>query len=193
GEDFLPATAALRGTANQPGHVENLNLRAPMLEETGNHVQRGEVVRGHRAVRVRDLIEQRRLADGRESDEAGGRIPALLDGIARSTAAPFEAPRLLLVLEPSQLRLQPADVMLGRLVVRRLLDLVLGRFDLLFDRHSMTNRAGPTPKNFSTRPLRWLFETDHIPLGILKRRDTTEPFSLNWAHGHAAVCELGHD
>src|SRR5207302_6863333 len=110
-----------------------------------------EVVCGHRAVRVRDLIEQRRLADGRESDEAGGRIPALLDGITRSSAAPFESPRLLLVLEPSQLRLQPADVMLGRLVVRRLLDLVLGRFDLLFDRHSMTNRVGLTSKNFSTQ------------------------------------------
>src|SRR2546430_11707259 len=122
-----------------------------MLEETRDHVQGGEVVRGYCAVRVCDLIRQRRLADGREAAETGGRIPALLDGIARSSASPFEAPRLLLVLEPSQLRLQPADVMLCRLVVRRLLDLVLGRFDLLFDRHSMTNRVDLTSKNFSTQ------------------------------------------
>src|SRR5437016_7263867 len=151
GEDLLPPSAALRRTADESGHVEYLDLRAPMLEETRDHVQGGEVVRGYCAVRVRDLIEQRRLADGREADETGGRIAALLDGITRSSAAPFESPRLLLVLEPSQLRLQPADVMLCRLVVRRLLDLVLGRFDLLFDRHSMTNRAGLTSKNFSTQ------------------------------------------
>src|SRR5439155_10874896 len=63
GEDLLPAAASLRGTADQSGHVEDLDLRAPILEETRNHVQSGQVVRGYCAVRGRDLIEQRRLAD----------------------------------------------------------------------------------------------------------------------------------
>src|SRR2546425_5543033 len=84
GEDLLPPAAALRRTPDQSGHVEDLDLRAPMLEETRNHVQSGEIVCGYCAVRVRDLIQQCRLADGREADETGSCIPALLDGIARS-------------------------------------------------------------------------------------------------------------
>src|SRR2546426_2901836 len=146
GEDLLPSAAAFRSTANQAGHIENLDLRAPMLEETGDHVQRGEVVRSHRAVRVRDLIEQRRLADGRESDETRGRVPALLDGIARPSTAPFETARLLVVLEPSELRLQLADVVLRRLVVRRLLDLVFDRLDLVLEGHTTRQRGVRSPK-----------------------------------------------
>jgi len=137
GEDLLPAPAALRCAPDESGHVEHLDLRPPVLHEAGDHVQRREVVRGDLARRVRDLIEEGRLADAREADEADRRVPALLDRVARTAAAPLEAPRLLLVLQPRQLRLQPPDVVLGRLVVRRLLDLVLDRLDLFLDRHAM--------------------------------------------------------
>src|SRR3989440_11787318 len=88
GEDLLPPAAALRRTPDQSGHVEDLDLRASMLEETRDHVQGGEVVGGYCAVRVRNLIQQRRLADGREADETGGRPSPLLDGVARSPPAP---------------------------------------------------------------------------------------------------------
>jgi len=108
-----------------------------VLQEAGDDVQRGEVVRGDLARRVRDLIQEGRLADAREADEADRRVPALLDRIAWSATAPLEAPRFLFVLEPRQLRLQPPDVMLGRLIVRRLLDLVLDRLDLFLDGHAM--------------------------------------------------------
>src|SRR2546422_444674 len=91
--------------------------------------------------------------------EPDRRAPALLDRVARTAAAPLEASRLLLVLEPRQLGLQPPDVVLGRLVVWRLLDLVLDRLDLFLDRHAMRNRAGRTTKNLSTPALRGLSAT----------------------------------
>src|SRR6267143_1978594 len=165
GEDFFASTATLRSTADQPRHVEDLDLRAAILKKPWNHVQRGEVVGRHRAVRIRNLIQQRRLADGRESDETGGGVPALLDRITRSSAAPLEASRLLLVLEPGEFRFQPADVVLSCLVVRCLLDLILGRLDLFFNRHRMPNRAGPTTKNLSTRALGRCHHTVRMPSG----------------------------
>src|SRR5439155_11297997 len=105
------------------------------LTAARDHVDGREVVRRDRARRVRDLIQEGRRADAREADEADRRVPALSDRVTRSTAARLEAPRLLFVLEPGQLRLEPPDVMLRRLVVRRLLDLVFDRLDLLLDRH----------------------------------------------------------
>src|SRR3989442_4534836 len=148
GEDLLPATAALRRAPDEPGHVEHLDLRPAVLHETGDHVQRGEVVCGDLARRIRDLIQERGLADAREADEADRRVPALLDRVARPAAAPLEAPRLLLVVERRELGLQPPDVMLGRLVVRVLLDLVFDRLDLFLDRHLDTGPIRRSAKRF---------------------------------------------
>src|SRR2546422_13695 len=75
---------------------------------------------------------------------------------ARAQPARLDRARLLFVLEPRQFRRQPPVVMLGRLIVRRLLDLVLDRLDLFLDGHAMRNRAGRTTKNLSTPALRRL-------------------------------------
>src|SRR3989442_781710 len=123
---------------------------APLPADVGDHfgVQRREVVRGDLARRIRDLIQERGLANAREADEPDRRVPALLDRVTRTAAAPLEAPRLLLVLEARELRLQPPDVVLGRLVVRRLLDLVLNRLDLFLDRHLDTGPIRMSAKRF---------------------------------------------
>src|SRR5207249_10116359 len=84
---------------------------------------------------IRGWVLSGRLAHARRAGEAARRVSALSARVTRSTAARLEAPRLLLVLGPGQLRLQPPDVMLGRLVVRRLLDLVLDGLNLFVDRH----------------------------------------------------------
>src|SRR5881397_3049696 len=148
GQDLLPSTAALRRAPDEPGHVEHLDLLPPVLHEAGDHVQRREVVRGHLARRVRDLVQEGRFADAREADQPDRRVPALLDRVARPSAAPLEAPCLLLVLEPREFRLQPPDVVLGRLVVRRLLDLVFDRLDLFLDRHLDTGPIRRSAKRF---------------------------------------------
>src|SRR2546426_608677 len=80
----------------------------------------------------------------------------------RPAAAPLEAPRLLLVLEPRQLRLQPPDVVLGRLVVRRLLDLVLDRLNLFLDRHLDTGPIGRGAKRFLPE---YRYQTVRMPSG----------------------------
>src|SRR3989442_8884284 len=180
-QDLLAAPPALPCAPDEPGHVEHLDLRPAVLHEARDDVQRREVVRGDLARRIRDLIEERRLSDAREADEPDRRVPALLDRVARTAAAPLEAPRLLFVLEPRQLRLQPPDVMLGRLVVRRLLDLVLDRLNLFLDGHAMRNRAGRTTKNLSTPVLRWLLESDLVPLRVPEGRDSTEALGSNRA------------
>src|SRR3989475_8277773 len=162
GQDLLAAPAAVRGAADESGHVEHLDLRPAVLHEAGNDVQRGEVVRGDLARRVRDLIEEGRLADAREADEPDRRVSALLDRVARTAAAPLEAPRLLFVLEPRQLRLQPPDVVLGRLVVRRLLDLVLDRLNLFLDRHLDTGPIGRGAKRFLPE---YRYQTVRMPSG----------------------------
>src|SRR2546428_333556 len=196
GQDLLPATAALRRAPDESGHVEHLDLRPAVLHEAGDHVQRGEVVRGDLARCVRDLVQQGRLADAREADEADRRVPALLDRIARPAAAPLEAPRLLLVLEPRQLRLQPPDVVLGRLVVRRLLDLILDRLDLFLDRHLDTGPIGRGAKRFLPESR---YQTVRMPSGsrpltayrtIRHERavygDKSRPPSTRWTNRPAA-------
>src|SRR6266581_3995814 len=190
GEDLLPAPAAFRCPADETGHVEHLDLRPAVLHEAGDHVQRREVVCGDLARRVRNLIEEGRLADAREADEADRRVPALLDRVARTAPAPLEAPRLLFVLEPREFGLQPPDVVLGRLVVRRLLDLVLDRLNLFLDRHAMRNRAGRTTKNLSTPTLRGLFESDLVPLRVPEGRNPTEALRSNWGHVDLSAREL---
>src|SRR5438093_11557629 len=72
--------------------------------------------------------------------------------------------------------------MLGRLVVRRLLDLVLDRLDLFLDGHAMRNRAGRTTKNLSTPALRGLLESDLVPLRVPEGRDSTEALGSNRGH-----------
>src|ERR671935_23415 len=119
GQDVGAAASALRRPADQAGHVEDLDLRAAVLEESRDHVARREVVRRHGAIRVRDVIEERRLADRRETDEAHGRVAALLDGIAAAPAARLQPADLEFVLQPRDFRLELADVVLRRLVVRR--------------------------------------------------------------------------
>src|SRR5256712_1703178 len=196
GQDLLPATAALRRAPDETGHVEHLDLRPAVLHEAGDHVQRGEVVRGDLARCVRDLVQQGRLANAREADEADRRVPALLDRVARPAAAPLEAPRLLLVLEPRQLRLQPPDVVLGRLVVRRLLDLVLDRLDLFLDRHLDTGPIGRGAKRFLPESR---YQTVRMPSGsrpltayrtIRHERavygDKSRPPSTRWTNRPAA-------
>src|SRR5919204_365752 len=59
GQDLLAAASALRRPADQAGHVEDLDLRAAVLEESWDHVEGREVVRRHGALRVRDVIEER--------------------------------------------------------------------------------------------------------------------------------------
>src|SRR3989454_2882292 len=148
GQDLLPPPAAFRRAPNEPGHVKHLDLRPAVLHEAGDHIEGREVVRGHLARRVRDLVQEGRFADAREADQADRRVPALLDRVTRPSAAPLEAPCLLLVLEPREFRLQPPDVVLGRLVVRRLLDLVLDRLDLFLDRHLDTGPIRRSAKRF---------------------------------------------
>src|SRR5207249_7683758 len=102
--------------------------------------------------------------------------------IASSANGPPEAPTFPFVPEPRQLRLQPPDVVLGRLVVRRLLDLVLDRLDLFLDGHAMRNRAGRTTKNLSTPALRGLLESDLVPLRVPEGRDSTKALGSNRGH-----------
>src|SRR3989304_4436059 len=87
GEDLLSAIAALRRAPDQAGHVEDLDLRAAMLEEPRDHIEGREVIGSDRALRVRDLVQQGRLADGRKADESDRRIPALLHGVAGAASA----------------------------------------------------------------------------------------------------------
>src|SRR6266566_1653833 len=145
GQDLLPAAAALGGAADQPRHVEDLDLRAAVLEQARDDVERGEVVRRDGARRIRDLIEQRRLADGREADQTERCVPALLDRVARAATAGLEPPRLLFVLEARDLRLQLADVMLRCLVVRRPLDLVFDGLDLFLERRHLCGSQWNSP------------------------------------------------
>src|SRR5439155_21103120 len=149
------------------------------------------VVGGDLVGLVRDLIQEGRFGAAREADGADRRVPALLDRIAWSAPAALEAPRFLFVLEPRQLRLQPPDVMLGRLVVRRLLDLVLDRLDLFLDGHTMRNRAGRTTKNLSTPALRGLLESDLVPLRVPEGRDSTEALGSNRGHVDPPARERG--
>src|SRR5438445_327241 len=100
------------------------------------------------AVRIAPFAADVRDHLGDERRQLDRRVPALLDRVARPSAAPLEAPCLLLVLEPREFRLQPPDVVLGRLVVRRLLDLVLDRLDLFLDRHLDTGPIRRSAKRF---------------------------------------------
>src|SRR5207237_2602051 len=152
GEDLLAAATALRRAADQPGHVEDLDLGAAVLQQPGDHVEGREVVRRDRARSVRYRIEERRLADGWESNQADRRVAALLHGVAGPSAAGLEPASLLLVLQAGDLRLQFADVVLRRLVVRRPLDLFLDRLDLLLEgRHGRSPIDPSFPYRLSRR------------------------------------------
>ena len=74
-------------------------------------------------------VEERRLADAGEPDQGDGGVAGLLDGVAVAPAATGLLLELLLLL--GELGLQPADVLLGGLVVGRVPDLLAEGVDLL--------------------------------------------------------------
>src|SRR5206468_10624956 len=81
--------------------------------------------------------------------QADRRVAALLHDVAGTSAAGLEPASLLLVLQAGDLRLQLADVVLRRLVVRRPLDLFLDRFDLLLEgRHGRSQLTQAFLKGF---------------------------------------------
>src|SRR5438034_4890370 len=194
GKHFLAAAAALRRAADQPRHVEDLDLSAAVLQQPGDHIERCEVIRRDRARGVRDRIEERRLADGWESNEADGRVPALLDRIAGASAAGLEPTRLLLILQARDFRLQLPDVVLRRLVVGRLLDLVLDRLDLLLEGgHGRWKPPSRAAKNLSAFSFRRLLESDYVSLRIAESRDSAETLFANRFDADAAGGEFRDD
>src|SRR5207245_5098902 len=83
-QDLLPATAAFRGASDESGHVEHLDLGTAVLHQAGDHIQCGEVIRGDLARRVRDLIQEGRLAGDRGGDQPDGHLPGSVEDVARS-------------------------------------------------------------------------------------------------------------
>lgn len=80
--DLLTAPNAVRSALEDARQVEDLYLRAVDRYDAGNGRQRCELVRGDLRTRARERVEERRLADGREPEEADARVAA---------AAHFEA------------------------------------------------------------------------------------------------------
>src|SRR6266540_7413820 len=133
GDDLAASPAPLGGAADDARHVQDLDPRALVLHEPRDHLERGEVVRADLARRGGDRVEERGLPRRRESHEADRRVPRLLDGVADAAPLAFRRALLLLVLQPGELRLQLADVVLRVFVVLRPRELVLDRPDVLVD------------------------------------------------------------
>jgi hypothetical protein len=132
-EDGLSVTLARRGTFDQPRHVEHLDVRTPVLEHAGIDVQRRELVGTGLALGVGKRVQQRRLADARETHECDGGVAVFLDGVATAPAGGVLLFEFLLFLR--EFRLEPTDMGLCRLVVGRGGDFVFDLADLLFEPH----------------------------------------------------------
>ncbi len=132
GQDLAPPPLALGGVLDQPGQVQDLYLGAPVLHESRDAREGGELVGGDLARRIGDLVQKGGLADARETHERHGPVARLLDRVARGLG-PLGPPDLGLVPQPGHLGLQLANVVLGVLVVLGLAELVLDLSDLLFN------------------------------------------------------------
>lgn len=75
--DLTTTTLTLRSTLDNTRQIQNLNLSTAILQNTGNSRQRGEAVRSSLTLGFRNLGEESRLSDGRESDECYTGISAL--------------------------------------------------------------------------------------------------------------------
>lgn len=75
--NLTTTTLTLRGTLDNTGQIQNLNLSTAILQDTGDSSQRGEAVRCSLTLGFRDLREESRLSDGWESDQGYTRISAL--------------------------------------------------------------------------------------------------------------------
>lgn len=87
--------------------------------------------RGRLAVGGSKAVQQRRLSRGGVADQADRGVAALPYRVANAPALSL-SPGLALQPEDRELRLEPPDVQLRRLVVRGVADLVLDRDDLFF-------------------------------------------------------------
>lgn len=77
--NLTTTTLTLRGTLDNTGQIQNLNLSTAILQDTGDSSQRGEAVRCSLTLGFRDLREESGLSDGRESDQCYTGITALAD------------------------------------------------------------------------------------------------------------------
>lgn len=71
----LPTTTlALRSALNNTRQIEDLNLGTSILEHTGDGCERGERVRGDFRLGLRDLGQEGRFSDGRETHQGDAGI-----------------------------------------------------------------------------------------------------------------------
>jgi hypothetical protein len=85
-EHFLSVAPAAGCPLDEPRHVEELNVRPPVLEHPGVDIDSGELVGTGLAVGVRQRVQEGRLSDTREPDECNRRVTGLLDRVPRPTA-----------------------------------------------------------------------------------------------------------
>jgi hypothetical protein len=122
-----------------------------VLEHPGVHVEGRELVGPDLALGVRERVQQGGLAGARHPDERHGGVAGLFDRVALAAARRTLILELLFLL--GELRLQPADVGLGRLVVRGLRDLLAELLDLPFESHHVDLNGGRRKILRSSRPL----------------------------------------
>ena len=121
-DDLPPAPLAVLGALDDPRQVQKLDLGAAVPDDARDARQRGELVGRDLREGSRELVEQRRLADGREADEPDAGVADLVDVEAvapRGAAAAAAAARGVeeLAAELGELGLEHAQVARGGLVL----------------------------------------------------------------------------
>mmetsp|Transcript_53469 Transcript_53469/g.155898 ORF Transcript_53469/g.155898 Transcript_53469/m.155898 type:complete len:335 (+) Transcript_53469:452-1456(+) len=89
--DLLPAALAILCPLDDTRQVKQLDLRALVVEDAGHAGEGRELVGRDLALLARHLVQERRLAHGREAHEAHPRVARLGDLEARGARAPAAA------------------------------------------------------------------------------------------------------
>eukprot|EP01139_Manchomonas_bermudensis_P010142 Amastigsp_a340011_380.p2 type:complete len:325 gc:universal Amastigsp_a340011_380:300-1274(+) len=134
-DDLAPTAFALRRALNDPGQIEELNLRPCVVNHAGDACQRRELVRGNLRLGGGHFREQSRLAHRGEADHRHARVPntAHVKALALpcSRLGPFDELRAIL----GELGLESAEMPLGRFVFLCAGHLILNLFDLFKQPH----------------------------------------------------------
>ena len=155
--DHLAASAfALGGALDDPGKVEQLDLRVVVMDHAGDARERGELVRGGFGVRAGSQSQQRGLPHRGKSDQRDPAVSVLrhLEPVALAAAALGGSEQLRA--ELGEFRLQDAEMPFRGLVLLRAGHLQLDVLDLLQDPHGAdVFYLANYRYNLNDTPLRW--------------------------------------
>lgn len=134
-DNLTTATLTVRRAFNNTGQIEQLHLGLVDIKETGDARERCELVGGSHGLGIAELVKQRGLADGRETDHGNSSVTVLLDVETFTFDALLDGSFFLHGLQLGETRLQLTPMVLGGLILLSLGHLNFDVLDLVSNTH----------------------------------------------------------